>query len=51
MYVIFHTISDMGEVIAASSKNKELRSIIEESANTLSNDSKYLNHTRNKFTV
>ena len=44
-------ISDMGEVIAASSKNTELRVIIEESANTLSNDSKDLNKTLNKFTV
>ena len=44
-------ISDMGEVIEASSKNKELRITIEESANTLSNDSKDLNNTLNKFTV
>ena len=44
-------ISDMGEVIEASSKNKELRITIEESASTLSNDSKDLNNTLNKFTV
>ena len=44
-------ISDMEEVIEASSKNKELRITIEESAATLSDDSKNLNSTLNKFTV